>query len=366
MFDDTIESMEPFRLPPDTMKALRRMAEVRIPPETMNALRQMGEFRVPPETMNALRQMAEFRVPRETMEAFRKAATVPPETSEAFRKAVTIPPETIEAMRRAVTIPPETIEAMHQAVTIPRETTDALRRLAAEVQIPALDPSIWEALVEASRRFREMWEHAMPSNWTDFDAEDLTATIERVRATGYTLVWVPRAEIVREVLAVDESETAAVLLARRDDVLDDAALCLSEVTARDLVVIREGIEEAIEALRQGLVLAAQALGAVAFTSEIHELFGMSTKASRKRMLEKDPEDVPLGQLRLRTIFVASAKALDEFRPDRAVPVRHEFNRHNSAHRLTREQWSEANALSGIMLATSLLREMQYWYGIDSA
>jgi hypothetical protein len=91
---------------------------------------------------------------------------------------------------------------------------------------------------------------------------------------------------------------------------------------------------------------------------------MGTKASRKRMLEKDPEDVPLGQLRLRTIFVASAKALDEFRPDRALPVRHEVNRHNSAHRLTREQWNEANALSGIMLATSLPREMQYWYGIE--
>jgi hypothetical protein len=157
----------------------------------------------------------------------------------------------------------------------------------------------------------------MPSNWTDFDAEDLTATIERVRATGYTLVWLPCSEIVREVLAADESDTAAVLLARRDDVLDDAALRLSEVTDPDLLVIREGIEEAIQALREGLVLAAQALGAVAFTSEIHELFGMGTKASRKRMLEKDPEDVPLGQLRLRTIFVASAKALDEFRPDRS-------------------------------------------------
>ena len=171
---------------------------------------------------------------------------------------------------------------------------------------------------------------------------------------------------MREVLAADESDTTAVLLARRDDVLDDAAVCLSEVTDPDLVVIRDGVGEAIKALREGLALAAQALGAVAFTSEIHELFGMGTKASRKRMLEQDPEDGPLGQLRLRTIFVASAKALDEFRPDRALPVRHEFNRHNSAHRLTREQWSEANALSGIMLATSLLREMQYWYGIERA
>jgi hypothetical protein len=352
MFAASIESMEPFRLPPETMKTLRRMAEVRIPPETMRALRQMTEFRVPAETMNALRQMTRFRLP--------------PESMEALRRATTIHPDTIEAFRRATAIPPETIEAMHHAVTIPRETTEALRQLAARVQIPVLDPSIREALLEASRHFREMWEHAMPPNWSDFDADDLTATIERVRATGYTLVWVPRAEIVREVLAADESDTAAVLLARRDDVLDDAELCLSEVTDPELVVIRDGVEEAIRALRQGLVLAAQALGAVAFTSEIHELFGMGTKASRKRMLEKDPEDVPLGQLRLRTIFIASAKALDEFRPDRALPVRHEFNRHNSAHRLTRVQWSEANALSGIMLATSLLREMQYWYGNDRA
>jgi hypothetical protein len=59
-------------------------------------------------------------------------------------------------------------------------------------------------------------------------------------------------------------------------------------------------------------------------SDDDELFGMGTKASRKRMLEKDPDDVPLGQLRLRTIFVASAMALDELRPDRALPVRHGF------------------------------------------
>jgi hypothetical protein len=72
----------------------------------------------------------------------------------------------------------------------------------------------------------------------------------------------------------------------------------------------------------------------------------------------EPLDGPLGGLRIHTIFRAAVLALAEFRPDRALPVRHSFNRHNSAHRITPEQWTEANALCSIMLACPLLREMQ--------
>ena len=283
-----------------------------------------------------------------------------------LRRSTTIAPGTMEAIRRATTISEETMEMLRRSTTIAPETTAALRRLTADVQFPVLDESIREAMREAFRRFHELWEHAMPSNWKGFEPHEVIATIERVRVAGFVLVWIPRAEIVRDVLAADEGETAAVLLARRDDVLDDAVACLSEIEHPDLVLIRDGIEEAIRALRGGLPRAAQALASVAFTSEIHEFFEMGTKASRKRMIESDPEDAPLGQLRLLTIFVAGAKALDEFRPDRALPVRSDFNRHNSAHRLTREQWTEANALSAIMLATALLREMQYWYELDDA
>ena len=37
-----------------------------------------------------------------------------------------------------------------------------------------------------------------------------------------------------------------------------------------------------------------------------------------------------------------------------------FNRHNTAHRITPTQWTEANALSALMLTASLLREIDHW------
>ena len=44
----------------------------------------------------------------------------------------------------------------------------------------------------------------------------------------------------------------------------------------------------------------------------------------------------------------------------ARPERLRFNRHNTAHRITSAQWTEANALSALMLASSLLREIDHW------
>jgi hypothetical protein len=41
-------------------------------------------------------------------------------------------------------------------------------------------------------------------------------------------------------------------------------------------------------------------------------------------------------------------------------VRSDFNRHNTARQITAEQWTEANALSALMLCTAFLRELNFW------
>jgi len=107
----------------------------------------------------------------------------------------------MEAIPRATTISEETMEMLRRSTTIAPETTAALRRLTADVQFPVLDESIREAMREAFRRFHELWEHAMPSNWKGFEPHEVIATIERVRVAGFVLVWIPRAEIVRDVLS---------------------------------------------------------------------------------------------------------------------------------------------------------------------
>ena len=232
------------------------------------------------------------------------------------------------------------------------------------LQLPKLNLGWVEQLRPAIEQFHRAWERALPPNWEGFSTEEVTSTIDRVQNTGYCLAWIPRNQIVREVLAADETDTSRILLARRADVLDDADAVLADVAAPELVLERGAAEAAIRAFRDGHPMPAQALASSVFTSAAHTLFEMGTKAIRKRMAETHPEKAGIEQLRLRTIYLAGTRALDEFRPDRARPVRRRFNRHNTAHRITAEQWTEANALSAIMLSTALLRELTYWFARD--
>jgi hypothetical protein len=200
------------------------------------------------------------------------------------------------------------------------------------------------------------WHGAIPSNWVGVD--DVIAIADRVGDTGFALAWVPRAAIVREIIAADSDQTAAILVAHRDEVLDDAEECLAQVGDPDLELTRTGVERAIAALRDGHVWAAQALAASAFTSALHGFTVEARLNAIRRFLERDDiEDAPIIEVRFRTIFVAAAHALTEFDAITGVPPCPRFNRHNTAHRITREQWNERNALSAIMLATALLREM---------
>jgi hypothetical protein len=259
-----------------------------------------------------------------------------------------------------------------------RQQTEGLQRAVASVVTPSFEkwslkpqlPKIGTDWVEQMRpifeRLRRAWEDALPSNWEGFEVEEVTAAVERIENTGYCLVWLPRLEIVREVLAADEGATKNVLLARRDDVLVDAATVLADVTDPDLALERDAASAAIRSFQDGHWMSAQALASSVFTSAAHKTFEMGTKAISKRMSEKHPNEAALAQLRLTTIYLGALHALDVFRPDKGYPVRRDFNRHNTAHRITAEQWTEANALSAVMLGTAFLRELNFWFARQRA
>lgn len=249
--------------------------------------------------------------------------------------------------------------------------TEAMRRSLAAAVAPAVEqwslqlPKISTTFVEQLRpileQWKRAWEEALPPNWEGFEPEDISSVVQLIEKTGYCLVWIPRAEILRDIMAAGDAETTKILLAHREEALDDASALLAEVGDDDLALEREAAEEAIRTLRDGHTKAAQALASSVFTSTAHKLFEMGTSAIRKRMEETHPDDAGISQLRLRAIFLAGARAFAEFRPDRARPVRRQFNRHNTAHRITAQQWTEANALSAIMLASAFVRELDVWF-----
>lgn len=290
---------------------------------------------------------------------------------EQFR----LSPESLKALRRAgesiqAWSGSEAVRAIGAAVEVSRERLEALTNTYAAAVQPLLEAgrsqiaSLAPLFVDWAARASEMLKRAFPPNWVGLEPDEIRFVIERVRETGFTLVWIPRIEIVRELLAANTPDTATMLLAHRNEVLDDAGACLQEVTDPDLAPTREVIEQAIAALRCGLSHPAQAAAAAAFTSEGHELFGTTQlRTIQEGMEESDPEEAFLNELRLSVIYAAGAKALKFFSFDSEAPAG-EFNRHATSHWISSEQWTEANALSAIMLATALLREMEYWCSLE--
>jgi hypothetical protein len=304
-------------------------------------------------------------------ESLRRLMKQMADAADRMRQVVT--PELRESINRMsqIALPPGLLESMKRLNDQMLDQTQAMQRMVGSTLAPAIEkwslqlPKIDVSWIEQIRPIledaRRAFVEALPPNWQNIPFDDLRVVLQLVEETGYCLVWLPREEIVREVIAADSTDIASVLLGRRNDVLDDAVALLSEVTAAEYTLEREAALAAISAFREGHAEAAQALASSVFTSTLHNAFATGrTKVIRKLMLETHPDDARIQELRLRTIYLAGAHALSEFRPDRAWPVRREFNRHNTAHRITAEQWTEANALSAIMLSTALLRELQFW------
>lgn len=309
-------------------------------------------WELPDDLREALRRATEFQMPPGVLEAAREAAR--------RSTLVPVPPEILEAATSArkamLELPPGYTNMIREAQRSLAESVEALTPV-----FPTF-PDLRPTLEEVGRILRESWANAMPPNWRELEPKQVMELIDVVRDTGFVLVWIPRGEIIREVLAKPR-RTEAILRKHQAEVLEDAAECVIAVVAPELQGIRTAVEKSIAALAGAHDWAAQALASTAFTTECHMLHGERLGDAREAMGKEDPEHTGMSQLRLRTIYLAGNRALTKSDPKEGAT---DFNRHNSAHRITAAQWNERNALSGVMLATALLREMQYWIELRGA
>ncbi len=203
--------------------------------------------------------------------------------------------------------------------------------------------------------FQRIWHEARVPNWpVGFD--EITRIIDFMRETGYCLVWAPRPEIIEELLQAAPADRRDVLLLRREEILDDLTAVIVDVGEPSMQLVRQSAEEALAVFRAGNHRAAQALAAVIFTHVIHANFGHTTSKALEMFMETEPEEAVLRDFRLRAIFMLARRALISWWP-LEEPVPGDFNRHASLHRLTAEQYTEHNALVGLMLVIPLVREV---------
>lgn len=266
---------------------------------------------------------------------------VPPAFLEAM-KAATLQPAIAEAMKAVTGLPPGVAEAM-KAATMPPAIADILKLGA----MPPGFSNLWG-------RVLERWQEFDPPNWPAEvawdDMRDLTID------TGWSLIHVPRAQIILELLSADPADRSTVLLSHAIEVVADCRTCLQEMNAGEHNHLVGAVDQALDAFDAGLLIPAQATVASVLTDVINRVFGL-TLAAAIREWDKDPEDMPMLYLRFWLIASTIPRALSKYHCNAGDEVPEQFNRHAVAHTVDPRQYTKLNALVGLMLATGLIREL---------
>jgi hypothetical protein len=218
---------------------------------------------------------------------------------------------------------------------------------------------ILASAAELARAARELRERAFPPNWSAFSGEEIDAILKLMDETGWSLVWVPRAEVIRQLLDAEDGDRPAVLVNSDEEIVADLDAALEAVRHTQLVELRDALSQAVGAYRAGFPGPAQSHAAAVFTTTMHVHLELKNfRAAREEFEMRDPMDVELMLFKLAAIYKTAARAIATYWGDDQEPIPTSFNRHASAHRVSEVQYTKVNALAALLLATSLLRELE--------
>ncbi len=212
------------------------------------------------------------------------------------------------------------------------------------------------------QKFTEAFEDCLPSNWRELEPYELAATAKLVEESRLCLVWVPRIEIVRSMLAADEQAARlAVLVSSRDAVLGDLSVVLADsrgATVEGHFDACEFAAEAIAGARDSHFHAAQALAASGLGQVLHGTLGYpllhGLGRAYKEFRDNKLEDMTMRLMKADLIELCTATALTDIEKVELDG----FNRHGTQHG-QRSFFSEANALAGMLLLVAWVREIKW-------
>jgi len=222
-----------------------------------------------------------------------------------------------------------------------REQTELFARIAESVtfKLPTIDvPGLLAAL--------DRW---LPVNLRDVVALDVVATV--ALDEGIPLSWVPRTEIVLELIEADgPSARIGILTDRRDDILDDCEEALVQIEHEWAVQCRS----AVAAMRVDLDGPAQSHASNIIDSIVLGLHGKNGREHAKTHAREDFDELPLQlaaeNLSLRPLF----RAFTTWFPNTGIPPPDYFARHATSHAVGHAGvFVPVSALVAVMLATSL-------------
>ena len=235
--------------------------------------------------------------------------------------------------------------------------SEQMRQLQEVQRAIAQRPDIQEAierLVQFGEQARVALRNAMPDNWKELGVEHLQGLIELTAEHGVAVVWVPRGEVVVELLqASTDEERDRILVSHRSEILEDLTAVVAETDSSALEGPVRAAGQAVDAARAGIDMAAQSLVGSTLTHFVNDELGHERfDEARTRLRRHDPNEVALDLLRETALLRCLANAIEHTKHSK-----YGFNRHATAgHDDMFEQYDEANCLRGLLLLIGLLRE----------
>jgi hypothetical protein len=213
-------------------------------------------------------------------------------------------------------------------------------------------------------RWRTTW---WPPNWPrDIDRNAVQAILND---ESLPLVWVPRAEIVTEMLAAaTREERVAVLVARRAEVADDCRGVLADVDHPRLLGQRRLLTAAVDALANGHDEAAQALAVLVVETAVLQAAAaghIDGVAKHTKLYERvkdavrvNLDEAPVWLLRVVVSLAPVAGFFAPFFPHKGDPVPEGMSRHVTVHFAFDEHYTEEHAVVAVLLMASVVRGLQ--------
>ena len=233
--------------------------------------------------------------------------------------------------------------------------TDLYRRVF-QKQIGPLLKQVSDISVLLQDRY-EVWKQSLPDNWQKLTAEELQSLIEIMKETGWVLAWVPRQEIVSQLIELpNNSRRGKYMLSVSEEIIADIQDCLNAIEGEIYFPRNTAILQSIIAYESGAHWPAQSFAAVVISVILQEdLEYLKLSEARNDMSGKDA----LGSLlnMVGQIAVESTIAINLAQYFPGDPMPEYFNRHATIHSLSNLQYTRLNALVAIMNATSLLRQV---------
>jgi hypothetical protein len=241
-----------------------------------------------------------------------------------------------------------------------------IRKLAGAIPQASLWQLITAQLIPALERIRPAILGWLPANWQDTPGIRLTEAVTVIN-DGIPLIWVPRAAIAADLVsAPGAAARAAILVAASAEISDDCSAVLAEITRPELKPLAALAARAALALRADLPEPAQALAANVFDTCLREMASRGTilqpVSNRgwygrvRKQIEPVGDETLLTEFRQACVMAPVLPALEDYMPGNPPPGT--FARHATAHCASLDQYTDANAVISVMLATSVLREAE--------